>query len=123
MIQAFKAASQARRADGCRLAAVRRAEGAYWPMTAWRDPEALRAFMLSGDHRAAMPRLAGWCDEASLTRFELPDGARPSWQDAERELAMHGRTSRIDHPSPAHAEGLTLGEAGRGVTTEATAAH
>lgn len=86
---------QAKRTDGCIGASVRHANGAFWTMSAWRDSEALRAFYLKGAHRQAMPRLAAWSDEASMVRFEHPDGVLPSWEQAERELACRGRLSRF----------------------------
>jgi len=73
--------------------------------------------MLNGNHRVAMPKLAGWCDEASLARFDYDGDQLPSWETAEEMLEAHGRTSKVDHPSPAHAAGSTLGEKGRASAT------
>lgn len=113
LFHAVRSAIQAKRADGNLGVALRNDGRVHWTMTAWRDPAALRAFMLSGNHRQAMPKLAGWCDEASLARFEHDGRELPSWKTAEGILAAEGRTSKLDHPSPAHAAGLTLGEKGR----------
>lgn len=112
MFHAARSAFQAKRADGCLNVALRANGRIHFTMTAWRDAAALRGFMSSGYHREAMPKLAGWCDEASLVRFEYDGSALPSWDFAEQMLASQGRTSKLDHPSPAHAAGATLGEKG-----------
>ena len=103
----FRSLRQARGSDGCLDAQVNNFDGAFWTLTLWRDSAAMRAFMLSGPHRKAMPRLASWCDEASLAHWETE--SMPSWQDAARRLGSDGRTSPLDHPSPTHAAGNPLG--------------
>ncbi|MSO96819.1 MAG: DUF3291 domain-containing protein [Rhodospirillaceae bacterium] len=100
---------QAKRAEGNLGAFVRQSNGAYWTLTMWRDVAAMRAFMLSGAHRKAMPHLVNWCDEAATARFDWTGDSLPSWNEAERQLATHGKTSPVKHPSPAHAAGKTLG--------------
>jgi hypothetical protein len=100
---------QAKGADGCLDLMIRRAHGAYWTMTLWRDAAATRAFMLSGAHKTAMPKLQNWCDEASLAHWEQADAAMPTWEEAERRLATEGRLSHVHHPSPAQTAGLTVG--------------
>ena len=100
---------QAQRADGCLGVTVRRTKGAvYWTMTVWRDDAALRAFMLSGAHRQAMPKLIKWCDEASLAHWQQDTDTLPAWDEGERRLATEGRLSKVAHPSPAQAAGQTL---------------
>jgi hypothetical protein len=100
---------QAKRADGCLAAtAGRRGEG-FWTITVWRDADALKAFMLRGPHRKAMPHLVEWCDEAATARFAWNSHTLPSWDEAEWRMASEGRLSPVKHPSPAHAGGNTLG--------------
>lgn len=106
---AIRSNAQAKSADGCLSVAVRRHGGAYWTMTLWRDAAATRAFMLSGAHKAAMPTLQRWCDEASLDQWEQVDTSLPSWSEGEQRLATAGRVSHVVHPSPAQAAGRTLG--------------
>jgi Domain of unknown function (DUF3291) len=112
-------ARQVKRADGCQAVALRRTGGAYWTMTKWRDVAAMRAFMLSGAHRKAMPHLVNWCDEAAMTRFDWSADALPSWEEAERHMAAHGKVSPVKHPSGAHAAGKTMGEMQVLIKTEA----
>jgi hypothetical protein len=108
---AVRSRMQAERAEGCLGIAVRRHRGAYWTMTLWRDAVSMRAFMLSGAHRNAMPKLAGWCDEAAVGHWEQEAQTMPAWAEAEDQLARNGRTSLIANPSPAHAAGNTMGSA------------
>lgn len=107
---AVRSQMQAKRADGCLAMDLRRTSGAvYWTKTVWRDNAAMRAFMLSGAHRQAMPKLAGWCDEASLTHWQQDGDILPTWAEAEDRLGREGRTSLVAYPSPAHLAGKTLG--------------
>jgi len=106
---AIRSNVQARQADGNQGVMLRNDGNVYWTMTLWRDDAALRAFMLHGPHRAAMPHLSTWCDEASLVRWESDDGVLPSWESAAQRLAADGRVSTLRFPSAAHAAGNTLG--------------
>lgn len=103
----FRSLKQARASDGCLGAQVNNFGGAFWTLTLWRDRAALRAFMRAGAHRKVMPKLASWCDEASLAHWD--QAALPSWPDAAQRLGDEGRTSAVDHPSPAQAAGNPLG--------------
>jgi len=79
---------------------------AFWTLTVWESAQAMRDYMLGGAHRAAMPRLVEWCDEASVTHWEVEGDAIPSWPEADRRMRETGRPSKVRHPSPHHA-GLT----------------
>lgn len=100
---------QARGTAGCLDVRIRQHEKAYWTLTGWRDSAARSAFMLAGPHRKVMPKLANWCDEASLAHWDQASEALPSWQEATQQLERCGRTSRVDHPSPAQALAWPLG--------------
>ncbi len=112
VFHALMSVLQARSASGCFAATATRRGQAFWTVTVWRDVEALRAFMMSGAHRKAMPHLVNWCDEASTARFEWTSELPPTWEDAEWRMAKEGRISPVKHPSPAHAGGNSLGEEG-----------
>ncbi|HEY1475489.1 MAG TPA: DUF3291 domain-containing protein [Pseudolabrys sp.] len=99
----------ARSSDGCLFADVRReAKLVFWTRTLWHDEQSMRAFMMSGAHRGAMPKLLDWCDEASLTHWQQDGDTPPDWPTAESKMRTQGRTSRVRHPSPAHARGETV---------------
>lgn len=74
---------------------------AYWTMTLWTDAAAMRANMAGGAHRRAMPRLFGWCDEASVVHWQTD--TPPDWPEADRRMRSEGRPSRVRHPTPDHA--------------------
>jgi heme-degrading monooxygenase HmoA len=73
----------------------------FWTLTLWADEAALKAYRAADAHGRAMPRLAQWCDEASVVRFAAD--ALPSFAEADRCLREAGRASRVRRPSPRHA--------------------
>ncbi len=75
----------------------------FWTMTVWDSPESMRRYMTTGQHRAAMPRLLDWCDEASVAHWEQPEATLPSWTDADKRMREQGRVSKVRNPSPQHA--------------------
>jgi hypothetical protein len=75
----------------------------YWTMTAWDTQENMRRFMTTGPHKAAMPRLLHWCDEASVAHWEQPGDSLPSWTEADKRMREEGRVSKVLNPSPEHA--------------------
>lgn len=75
-----------------------------WTVTLWRDETSMRAYRNTDAHARAMPLLIGACDEAAVAHWvtsaaEVPEPA----EVAERMRA--GRTSKLRHPSAAHAAG------------------
>jgi hypothetical protein len=105
--------AQAKRNPACLAAETRRTSGrVYWTRTLWRDAAAMRAYMRSDAHGKAMPKLAGWCDEAASMHIEWPDETPPDWAESKRLLDIHGHLSRVARPSAAQAEGRILGSAG-----------
>ena len=97
---------QARNSDGCLRADVRREKGlAFWTRTVWRDLAAMQTFVGAGAHRAAMPKLREWCDEAAVVHWQEGSPTFPDWQTAAARLRAEGRLSRVRYPSRAHGEG------------------
>ena len=80
----------------------------FWTLSGWRDEAAMHAFMTSGAHMKAMPKLKHWCDEASAAHW-TQEGVRVNWDEVEGRMAAHGWTSKVLNPSPAHAAGSPLG--------------
>jgi heme-degrading monooxygenase HmoA len=102
---AVAAFRQAQQADGFLGGSVLRDRKlTFWTMTVWDRMESMRAYMLSGSHKAAMPKFVDWCDEASVVHWETTDAALPNWAEAERRMRTQGRASKIRHPSQNHAD-------------------
>ena len=81
---------------------LRDAHWTFWTKTAWKDEDAMRAFMFTEPHRRAMPELSRWCDEAAVVHWTQESDALPDWQEAHRRLVAEGRRSRLRRPSAAH---------------------
>jgi len=74
----------------------------FWTLTVWTASKAMDAYRSSGVHRAAMPRLLHWCDEASVTHWTQDSDAVPAWDEAYQRMLKEGRSSKVNHPSAAH---------------------
>jgi Domain of unknown function (DUF3291) len=81
----------------------------FWTMSLWEDEVSMRRFMTSGAHKAAMPGLLEWCDEASVVHWEQPEATLPTWIEADQRMRAEGRASKVRHPSSDHA-GLSYRE-------------
>lgn len=100
---------QIKRADGCLGSETNGGPSLiFWTKSVWRDEAAMRAFMASGAHLKAMPKLKHWCDEASAAHWSQESESVP-WSEVEGRMAQHGWTSKVLHPSPTHAAGSPLG--------------
>jgi len=72
----------------------------FWTITRWQSEADMRAWRGSGAHGRSMSKLAAWCDEASVARWESPDDTTfPTWQDCYRRLVESGRFTPVNHPS------------------------
>lgn len=101
---AIRSTRQARSAPGYRTGALLADRHlAFWTLTIWDDEAAMRAYQLGGAHRIAMSKLADWCDEASVARWESLDDRLPDWAEADRRMRDTGRPSKVRYPTPAHA--------------------
>ncbi len=63
----------------------------------------MNAYRTGGAHRKAMPKLLKWCDEAALVHWTQESSEVPLWHDVQQHMVKEGRTSKVNHPSPAHA--------------------
>lgn len=75
----------------------------FWTMTAWNSQDSMRAYMTNGAHKAAMPHLMNWCDEASVAHWTQPEETLPTWIEADKRMRESERISKVRHPSPQHA--------------------
>ena len=103
-VHAIGSRQQVRRSEGFLRGAVL-ADGhrTFWTITAWESADDMRRYMLAGAHKAAMPKLLHWCDEASVAHWEQETNTLPTWAEADRRMRESGRVSKVLHPSPDHA--------------------
>jgi len=95
---------QARSSDGnLRTLTIKDRGLTFWTITVWRDQAAMRAFRNIGSHKAAMPKLSKWCDEATYVHWEQESDAAPDLKDAYARLVSEGVVSRVRYPSNNHA--------------------
>ena len=103
-LYAVRSTTQVRKAAGFQSGALLPdRHRVFWTMTAWDSQESMRAYMLSGAHKQAMPKLLDWCDEASVAHWPQTETELPSWEEADRRMRETGRVSKVRHPSPQHA--------------------
>lgn len=81
---------------------------AYWTVTAWRDEASMKAFRDRLEHKAAMPKLLNWCNEASVARLAQPEQELPDRDAVLQTLLQRGRTSKVAHPTAEHSAGRTV---------------
>jgi hypothetical protein len=103
-LYAIRSERQVRRAAGFLSGALLPdRDRAFWTMTAWDSEASMRAYMISGAHKEAMPKLLHWCDEASVAHWVQEETVLPSWEQADQRMRKDGRASKVLHPSAAHA--------------------
>ena len=83
-------------------------DNAFWTITVWRDEAAMRGFRDKAAHKAAMPYLLHWGDEAAMARYEQSGEDLPDGSAAKTALVARGRTSKVRNPTEAHAAGKTV---------------
>jgi uncharacterized protein DUF3291 len=84
----------------------------FWTITVWIDEAAMRDYLRARPHRAAMPRLRVWCDEASVVHWQQDTGELPTAAEALDHMVNQGRPSKVDRPSQAQ-RGGRLAPSGR----------
>ncbi len=103
-VHAVRTTGQVRKAEGFLEGALLADRSwTFWTLTTWARQEDMRAYMVSGAHQAAMPKLMHWCDEASVAHWEQEDAGLISWEEADRRMRAIGRVSKVLHPSEGHA--------------------
>ena len=109
-LYAMRSESQVRSAAGFRAGALLPDhKRTFWTMTLWDNADSMRAFMTSGAHMQAMPKLLHWCDQASVAHWQTDEDTLPSWEDAAQRMRLQGRASKVLHPASGHAD-LTYDE-------------
>lgn len=75
----------------------------FWTRSAWESEAAMKAYRDSGAHRAVMPKLLDWCDEARTAHWQ--GDVATDWDEIFARMVAEGRTSRVRRPTMAHQEG------------------
>jgi hypothetical protein len=102
IVYALRSSRQAQKAIGfVGGRRMRDARNTFWTLTEWTDAKAMDAYRTAGAHRAAMPKLMHWCDEASLAHWTQDSVEVPAWNEACQRMVKEGRLSKVIHPSPA----------------------
>jgi quinol monooxygenase YgiN len=100
---AFRSNQQSRKAEGnLKTHLVSDAHRTFWTITAWKSEASMRAFMMSGAHHRAIPKLVKWCDEASVVHWWQEGDALPTIQEAHQHMVTSGRVSKLRYPSADH---------------------
>lgn len=103
LIHAQRCLAQIRRSDGYLAGALRHdRDHAYWTTSVWRDEAALLAYVTGGAHRAAMPKMSEWGDEASTVRWVQDSAELPSWPEAIERMRREGHAVPLRQPGPGH---------------------
>jgi heme-degrading monooxygenase HmoA len=100
----MRSLNQVKKAPGFKGGSILADRGwTFWTMTSWDSQGSMRRFMTSGSHRAAMPHLLDWCDEASVVHWEQPGDVLATWNEADQHMRQSGRVSKVRFPSSSHA--------------------
>ncbi|MBR0801790.1 hypothetical protein JQ615_41360 [Bradyrhizobium jicamae] len=74
----LRALAQARCAEGCSYVTARAIEGTYHTMTIWTDIGHMRAYVVSGAHKAAIRRFRPL---GTGRVYTFQTDSRPTWQE------------------------------------------
>ncbi len=111
LVQTFRIARQAARADGSLAVALLRDRGkTFWTSTSWSSEGAMKAFMHAKPHGPTMRKLMEWSNETALVHWtqagaELPSGRRhinvfSGTGGRQRSTTRHRPTRRTPFPTP-----------------------
>jgi hypothetical protein len=111
LIDTMRSGLQAKRSPGFRGGTLGNdAQFGAWTITLWDSEANMRGFRNSGIHAVAMRKLLEWCDEASYVHYATDESEEPSPGVAYKRLS-EGKTSKVNHPTPAQLEGRTVSAA------------
>jgi quinol monooxygenase YgiN len=106
-LHASRSQKQAQTAQGCFGVTTRKTRGlTFWTLSVWEGEAQLRAYLASDPHRAAIPKLFPWCDEAATTHWSVGSPSMPQWVEATAKLLENGRLLRVRFPSEAQKKGV-----------------
>ncbi|MGQ0532001.1 MAG: antibiotic biosynthesis monooxygenase family protein [Caulobacteraceae bacterium] len=105
LADAQASANQAARSPGF-IAGAMLPEGrlVFWTRTGWDSETAMKAYRDSDAHRAVMPKLIDWCDEAAVLHWD--GDVASDWTEIYVRMSAQGRLSRVRKPTKAHQQRL-----------------
>lgn len=105
-----KTARETQRAPGFLAGRLAKEEfTGFWTITVWMDQAAMRDYLRDRPHRAAMPRLRVWCDEASIAHWQQDSARLPTATEVLDHMVDQGRQSEvITRPGPARRSARTV---------------
>ena len=77
---------------------------AFWTLTAWDGPRAMRAFRNGGTHAAVMPLLAEVGSEAAYVGWWQDDATLPPWTEVHRRFLAEATFTPLRRPHRRHRE-------------------
>lgn len=77
---------------------------AFWTLTAWDGPRAMRAFRDGGAHATVMPLLAEMGSEAAYGGWWQDDATLPPWAEVHRRLVANPTFTPLSRPHRRHRE-------------------
>ncbi len=63
----------------------------FWTLTLWDSESSMSHYRNNGSHRQAMPKLAGWCSEASTVHWKQETFTLPDWHEVHQRMVLEGR--------------------------------
>ena len=101
LLRALASVRQSRNSPGCLCADVRReVKLIFWTRTFWHDEKSMRAFMTTGAHRAVMPKILDWFDEASVTHWQQDPESPPTGPRQRAKCGLRGAFLGCEIPLP-----------------------
>lgn len=75
---------------------------AFWTLTAWDGPRAMRAFRDGGAHALVMPLLADIGTEAAYVGWHQDDATLPPWAEVHRQFLAGATSTPLRRPTRRH---------------------
>ena len=79
---------------------------AFWTLTMWDGPRAMRAFRDAGAHAAVMPLLGDHAQEASYVGWWQDEETLPSWTEVHRHFRSDATFTPLPRGKLRHRQGL-----------------
>jgi hypothetical protein len=106
---AFASQRQLKRSEGFMRGMLSNSpDRVFWPASVWTDDAAMKRFRDTAAHKAAMPKLLDFCDEASVAHWTQDTDQVPDPDAMLERMQSIGRLSKVRNPSPGQRAGQTV---------------